>query len=126
SFSSFCYHQFQALEQRFEFGMRQCSNGLLSAARAAEAAAFEAFTPDAVAAGFEVQTLQLCAPAVDEDEAVPVQRITAELVAYRGGQAVIGTAHVGGLRTQPKLGRQSHEPRRIRRQTPSPKSSSIS
>src|SRR5699024_4378813 len=97
SFSPFFYHQFQAFDQRFEFGRTQCLNNVVTVTVNAKPTALEPFSPNAIAAGFEVQALQLGAAAVDEHEAVTAQRIAAELMTHRGGQAVIGTAHVGGL-----------------------------
>src|SRR5690554_387475 len=127
AFAAFRDHQIESLDQRFELGVAERDRLACGGRQGGESPALQALAPHAVAAGLEVQALELGAPAVDEDETVAAQRILAQLSANQGGQAIIRATHVGGLGAQPERDRRAHHaPRRKRRQTPSPRSSSIS
>src|SRR5690554_7777204 len=98
AFAAFRDHQIESLDQGFELGRAE-RDRLAGGGRrqGGETSALQALAPHAVAAGLEVQALELGAPPVDEDETVPAQRILTQLSANQGGQPIIRATHVGGL-----------------------------
>src|SRR5690554_8111549 len=128
AFAAFRDHQIESLDQGFELGMAE-RDRLAGGGRrqGGETSALQALAPHAVAAGLEVQALELGAPPVDEDETVPAQRILTQLSANQGGQPIIRTTHVGGLGAQPERDRRAqHAPRPKSTQTPAPNTSPTS
>ena len=119
---------FHAVQQQLQIGPAQ---GLFLTALSliVELALLESFAPQTITAPIKVQHLHVGPASVDEHEQMPAHRVFPHLIAYQCGKPVKLLAHVSRLGIQPDSNtvfREEHQPRRRRRQTPSPRSSSMS
>jgi hypothetical protein len=67
--------QIQSFDQCLELGSAQGKRAGSTAMRHRKLTALESLAPDAIAVAVEVQTLQLRASAIDENEPMPAQRV---------------------------------------------------
>ena len=129
TFSLLLDHHVHAFEQCEELGRLQAALDPVTCSKPAELTGFQVFAPQAIAAGFEGQDLDVCAAAIDEGEPVARYRIFPKSGPDFSRQTIEALAHIRCRRTQPDASSgldPQHDPRRSRRTMPSPRSSSIS